>query len=380
MGLSRARIKLSAVTGGTVIAEVRCHATIREAVAADWDQVLAPVPFLSTEWLSALGPAAQGGAGGPATVYVQAVDEAGSVRLQCLRQRLPVAEMKLGPSVRAELMAHLLGSSAYQLGQALFSGPAFATDLPAETLPDAFATLPAALDGRGTWLLKDSPVGLSKWWLPLEALPEMSLEISREWRRFDDYVQALPSKYRRRVRRARKKLGALELKHLNPDDAERFSESLDDLYARLIVRTAYAPFVVPPGYVARLKKLRPRGVALLGYFDGAKLVGFATLLQDGRQGLAHLAAVDASYTRTHQLYLNMLLDLLAEAIARGCGKLNYGRTATTIKSSIGARPVEYASAIRHTGCLRHGLLRRIVPLVFDPQTSRQLVQDPFGVR
>ena len=355
------------------------HATPAAAARAGWDDVLALPPFLSTDWLKAFAARDGGGAGGPATRYVQLVDDADRPRFQCLHQVLPVGAMRLGDSVSPRLVSHALGAQAHQVGQALFSGPAFATDLDDAQISSAAAVVIAALELRGACFVKDVPhLSLSTEWTHIDALPEMRLDLPEAWLSLADYEAALPSKYRRRVRRARRKFGGLRVEVLDVEGAARFGESLSRLYARLVERTPYAPYVAPPGYVTRLKALRPEETTLLGYFDGEEMVGFAMLLRDGAEGLAHLAAVAPAYNASHQLYLNVLFDLLGQAIAQGCAVLNYGRTATTIKSSIGAVPTGYPSAVKHTGCVRNGLLRRLTPLVLDPAEANALIQRPLG--
>ena len=359
--------------------EVVVYDTPEQAAEAGWDDALPLPPFLDSAWLRAFAPVAAGGAGGPSTRYVQLLDGVGRPRLQCLHQVLPVAGMRLGERVSPRWAAKVLGDEAHQIGQALFSGLASATDLAAASAAAAITRLAHALDVRGTCFLKDVPaLDVPSDWTPIESLPEMRLGISSQWRDFEDYLSALPAKYRRRARRARRKFEGLSMRPLDEREVARFGESLSRLYAELVARTPYAPYVVPEGYVTRLKLLRPGAVTVLGYFDGARMVGFATLLRDGPEALAHLAAVEPAYNASHQLYLNLLFDLLAEAIARACAVLNYGRTATTIKSSVGAVPLTYASAVRHSGCVRNGLLRRLVPLIVDPAEERALVQRPLS--
>lgn len=378
MGLSAVECSTSYGSRTESDCVIRRFDVAAEAAAAGWNERLTLPPFLHTEWLAAFAPQGRGGAGGPPTELVQVLDARGRVRAQCLYQRLPVAGMRLGDGVRTGYLARALGDEAHQIGQALFSGPAHASQLPPSATTDLLAWVQEALATPGTWFLKDIPEAAPTPWHCIEALPEMVMPVDPVWRTFEDYLAALPSKYRRRARRARRKLGSLEMRVLDAETVGGFGESLQELYDGLMARTSYAPFVVEPGYVPRLKKLRPGDVTVLGYFDGTHMVGFATLLTDGGEGLAHLAAIDSRYNPTHQLYLNLLFDLLAIAIDRGCRRLNYGRTATTIKSSVGARPVTHASAVRHTGCVRNGLLRRMIPLVVDPANLTQPVQAPLG--
>ncbi len=334
---------------------------------------------MQSHWLRAFASVAQGGAGGPNTEYLQVV-RGREVVAQALCQTLSVADMQLGARVRPGLVAVAIGATAYQLGQSLFSGEYGAVASPGEDLGATLAAVSRALEREGTWFMKDiggaARLGDSEW-TTLEALPEMTMPIREAWRTFDDYLAALPSKYRTRARRARGKLGRIAVRALSTAEVARYGEEIQSLYDGLMGRTSYAPFVVAPGYVTRLKASLPEQVTVLGFFDEREVVGFATLFLEGREGLAHLAAVDEGYNAGHQLYLNMLFALLEEAIAQGCGSLNFGRTATTIKSSLGAVPHYYRSYVRHTGCVRNQLIRQLVERVLDPADAGALVQRPL---
>ncbi len=334
---------------------------------------------MQSHWLSALASVAQGGAGGPKTSYLQVL-RGPLVIAQLICQQLPVEAMQLGSQVRPGLVAVAVGATAYQFGQALFSGLAGAIALPGEDLGELLDCASRAIGYDGTWFVKDVPpatLASHEDWQLVPALPELRMAIPAAWKSFDDYLSVLPSKYRTRARRAKSKLGAVLVRPLSTTDTERFGESLRLLYEQLMTRTSYAPFVLDAGYVPKLKAALPERVLVLGFFDEQELVGFATLLHEGGEGLAHVAAVTESYNAEHQLYLNMLFALLETAIEMGCASLNFGRTATTIKSSVGAKPVLYDSYVRHTGCVRNQLIRQLVDRVVDPADAGALVQRPL---
>ncbi len=418
---------------------------------------------MQSTWLAAFAPSNAGGAGGPQSFYLQFLQEERIVG-QALLQRLPLSGMRFGPNLQANWVSTVLGDEAWQFGQVLFSGVHGIQFLPSisalqllgearECLAEANSctlarTKAKPVQARGTWLVKDLDPGFAEanprqWW-PIDALPELAINIPSTWNSFDDYLAALPSKYRTRIKRARSKFIGLNRCQLNADDLQTkdyssdikpkfdfrqnptfdaaypklipiqvdntsqvlakavmetdgaknslsqavskdFGEpvvqriqSLDRLYEQLMERAEYVPFRVEPGYIARLKCLRPEAVELTVYYDHERLVGFSTLLIDGDAALAHLAACNPEYNATHQLYLNMLADLLERAIARGAASLNYGRTATTIKSSLGAEPQRYRSFVAHDGCLRHQVLGPISRRTFQGAEADALIQQPFG--
>ena len=70
-----------------------------------------------------------------------------------------------------------------------------------------------------------------------------------------------------------------------------------------------------------------------------ELLGFCTLIQNGSAYDAHFLGLKETSNREHQLYLNMLFDMLGKAIERSdINTIVFGRTALEIKSSVGATP------------------------------------------
>ena len=344
------------------------------ALPVAWDALCGASPFLQRSWLSVFARA-----GGPDTRYLLFGD-VGTPRAITLLQALPTRAMKLGARLRPGIASTMFGERLYQFGQVLFSGPGgHAAQRPTE-LQDLLAEAAAALTRElpsSTWMIKDVPGATAPTgWLEVAALPEMVLTLRASWTSYADYLADLPSKYRRRARRARRLFGHLRRRVLTNDEVERHGARIDALYAGLLARALYVPYRVPPGYFERLKAARPTDVDVLGYFDGDELIGFATLLRDATRSIAHYAAIDPAYNPTHQLYLNLLLDLLELAIEHGCATLNYGRTATTIKSSVGAEPVVQYAFTRHDGCIRHQLLAQARDRIVSEE-AEALIQRPL---
>lgn len=340
-----------------------------------WDQ-LAGLPFwLSKDWLLVLAKA-----GAPHTRYLEFYRKEKLIGV-CLLQTLPVKEMKLGENVRPQMASIVFGDVLEQFGQSLYSangGMHFLLGEQASLLVSKARGCIAKRADSCCYLMKDvaSEKPVSNW-QKLQALPEMVMPISKEWGSFEDYLSALPSKYRKRAKRARKKFQGLSTRLLEKDEVSSFRQNIDELYEELMARSLYVPYRVPAGYITKLKELAPERVELRGYFDGEKLIGFSTLLLGEKEAIAHYSAIDPTYNPSHQLYLNQLFDLLQASIERGFSELHYGRTATTIKSSVGAVPVSTYSFASHDGCIRNQLLTVLNNRILST-AEEELIQRPFG--
>ncbi|MEL7162804.1 MAG: hypothetical protein AAFN92_18750, partial [Bacteroidota bacterium] len=289
------------------------------------------------------------------------------------------------------------------LGQFLTSGTYANDGLRQLTAPEAAYVLPAVADtlmacGRGyaAVLYKDLFPDLHPavrelqqqggYLLPVD--PVMELKLDSSWNSLDDYLTTLTSKYRVRYRRARGKLTGLRRRRLSIADVERYRETLYELYRNTSsgadfnaaeLSPAYFPWLVrvgagQPQLVATAHSLRgPLDIDpaygktyLHGYFNEAnELVGFTSAIPNGSVLHAHYLGLRDEYKFSHHLYHNMLFDLLESGITGKFNTLDYGRTALEIKSSVGARPVDYACLLQ----ARNGLINRLIP-IFTPAVYR----------
>ena len=226
------------------------------------------------------------------------------------------------------------------------------------------------LQGKGFYLLPADPV--------------MEVDIPEGWETFDDYLQAIKSKYRVRYRRARSKLDGINRRLLLPGEVTQLRDRIFELYRETMSGADFHAASLTPEYFPWLSNYRQtqtnqalmagfpdelfaleqegRLTRLYGYFNSAgALIGFTSAIHNGDTMHAHFLGMEDKYKRSHHLYHNMLFDLLEEAITGGFRKLDFARTAPEIKSSVGAVPVDYACLLK----IRPRLVNKLVP-VFAP--------------
>ena len=110
----------------------------------------------------------------------------------------------------------------------------------------------------------------------------------------------------------------------------------------------------------------------MGYFLQGKLVGFYTLLDNGDALDANFLGYEKSLNYDKQLYLNMLLDMVRTAIEKRVQHLVFARTASEIKSSVGAEAKQMYLYLKH----KNPIINRILPYTLpflrpkDPFTPR----------
>lgn len=305
-----------------------------------------------------------------------------------------------GETSRFDFRRMLLSPISFKvlcLGQFLTSGD-FGQDGLCRLPPaEAAALLPAVAEallqrlGGSAYLIKDlyptqHPVTRQlqadgHYLLPVD--PSMTLQIQPAWENMEDYLADLSSKYRVRYRRARGKLAGVTRHQLSAEEVISYRERCFELYQQVSKGADFNATSLQPEYFPWLARLRsPRkqleivsGVScdVIGYdeptgdeasprFHGyfneeGSLIGFTSAIPNGPVYHAHFLGLEEIYKHSHHLYHNMLFDLLEDAICGGYTRLDYGRTALEIKSSVGALPADFAVLVK----ARNRWLNRVIP-------------------
>ncbi|HRD82483.1 MAG: GNAT family N-acetyltransferase [Saprospiraceae bacterium] len=187
--------------------------------------------------------------------------------------------------------------------------------------------------------------------------PNMILHIQPSWQRFDDYLEAMSSKYRVRARRAFKKMDGITRRELTEKMVVLEEAAMYELYCEVAAHADFNAFDLHPGYFTALKQAFPQHFRVFGYYQQDELVGFCTTMRNGHSMEAHFLGFRNALNASHQLYLNMLYDMAKTAIESGASELVFARTAMEIKSSIGAEPQQLDCRLRHY----HGPSNRLMP-------------------
>lgn len=204
--------------------------------------------------------------------------------------------------------------------------------------------------------------------LPVD--PSMQLSI-RKWSNMDDYLMDINSKYRVRYRRARKMAEGVVCQELSNLEVTHYNDHLHQLYRNIKAEAAFDAISLSPNYFAELKERFTDECRIFGYFYRDQLIGFRTTLANGPTLHAHYLGFEQELNRELHLYHNILFDLLEEAIDGGYQKLDYGRTALEIKSTIGAEPVHYCCGLRGRTPFVRWIIRQFTPALFKASEWEQ---------
>ena len=227
-------------------------------------------------------------------------------------------------------------------------------------------------------LIKDyyAPLALeSKRYYPMGFLPNMVLDIPNHWNSFEDYLKDLTSKYRVRVRRAFKKTANIEKRILSLEEIEYYKSRMYELYQEVEQGADFSLIRLPDQYFYSLKEVMKADADVLAYFLEGEMIGFCTILKNGPELEAHFLGLSQKENYEYQLYLNMLLDMIEQAITEGAERLVFARTATVIKSSVGAVPKMMNAYAKHSSPLFNWLVPYILKFISQDEEGEQ--RHPF---
>lgn len=198
--------------------------------------------------------------------------------------------------------------------------------------------------------------------------PNMIMNIRPDWNSFEDYMAAMLSKYRVRVKRAFKKGAAIQKINFEAEDIIANKQKLDKLYEKVADNADFNMTRLHPNYFLALKQTFPDTFKLTAYYVNEELIAFYTTLQNGHELEAHFLGFDYETNREYQTYLNILYDIVRHAIETNTKQIIFARTALEIKSSVGAVPQEMYTYIRHKNSFPNRFVSRLVK-TFEPKVE-----------
>lgn len=211
--------------------------------------------------------------------------------------------------------------------------------------------------------------------LQFSSQPNMFIDLRPEWTKETDYVQALTKKYRDQYKRARKKAIGIEKRQLTLDEIDQLENEIYTLYRHVADHAPFNTFFLTKNHFYSLKKELGDSFRFFAYFESGELIGFNTLIHHDEILETYFLGYDEKIQKEKMLYLNMLYDMLGCSIHNGFKRINFGRTAMEIKSSIGAKPEQLFGWMQHKNTMVNRNLGFIFNLL-EPK-AKWIERNPF---
>ncbi len=190
--------------------------------------------------------------------------------------------------------------------------------------------------------------------------PNMIIHLDSAWNSFEDYTFALKSKYRVKANRADAKSELLEVKNFSKEDIEFYKDELQSLYQNTIDNADFNAQILNLNTYIHLKNTFGALFTVKGYFLDGKLVGFLSAMQNKNHLDAHFIGIDYSSNKTYGIYTRILNDYVRLGIETKSSQINLGRTASEIKSTLGAQPKTLTCYCRHKYALPNKILKPFI--------------------
>lgn len=205
--------------------------------------------------------------------------------------------------------------------------------------------------------------------------PNMVLNRRSNWNGFEDYMQAISSKYRTRIKKAFKCGKPLEKKVLTLDQIRANKGHMYELYKKVMDTAKFNMVVLNENYIVKLKENLGDLLTVTGYYLEGEMVGYRTNILSYNELEAHFLGYDQSHNYNYKLYMNMLIDSLRQGVDSQVDRIVFARTAMEIKSTIGAVPEELYCYIRANNKMMNSIMAPLLEY-FRPEDN-WVQRNPF---
>ena len=194
----------------------------------------------------------------------------------------------------------------------------------------------------------------------MQVEPNMIITLKPEWHSFDDYKNVLKSKYRVKANKADSKSEVLEAHFFSEEAIETHKDQLQKLYLNTIDNADFNAQILNLDTYINLKKTFKEKFFVKGYFLEGKLVGFLSAMQNDRHLDAHFIGIDYSNNKKFAIYPRILNDYVRLGIETKSDQINLGRTASEIKSTLGAEPKALTCYCKHKKYIPNQILKPFI--------------------
>jgi predicted N-acyltransferase len=199
--------------------------------------------------------------------------------------------------------------------------------------------------------------------------PNMKMDVSSSWNSFDDYLTDLKTKFRVKAKKALSISKELQMQPITSENLATHLKPMTELYLTVASKASFNLGEFRLKTYQDLKHKFGDQYVLQSYWLKNKLVGFLSGVINNSELDAHFVGIDYKLNKSHGIYQRMLYDYIEFAINNQLKTINFGRTASEIKSSVGAVPEHLTIYIRHKKSITNKFLRlflqRIQPTEFN---------------
>lgn len=205
---------------------------------------------------------------------------------------------------------------------------------------------------------------------PFSVEPSMILHLNENWQNFDDYLAAMKTKFRVKAKKAIKLSSSIKIENVTSENIESQIPKMTKLYQKVATNASFNLEDFNLNTYKDFKQKLGDNYILKTYWIEGKIVGFMSGIINNNTLDAHFVGIDYQLNREFAIYQKMLYNYIEIAINKKLKTINFGRTASEIKSSVGAEPQDLTMYLRHKKSITNRILKLFLQRV-QPTPFRQ---------
>lgn len=202
--------------------------------------------------------------------------------------------------------------------------------------------------------------------------PNMVLTLNENWTSFDDYLEAMKTKFRVKAKKAMKQSSSLRVEDITVEMLDDLLPKMTDLYKKVSGKSGFNLGDFDLASYKCLKRNLGDKYLLKGYWLDEQLVGFMSGIINQKTLDAHFVGIDYKFNKSYAVYQRMLYDYIILGIKEGVRCINFGRTASEIKSSVGAVPQDLTIYLRHKKTIPNKILSLFLDKIQPTEFKQKL--------
>ena len=205
--------------------------------------------------------------------------------------------------------------------------------------------------------------------------PNLIVTIPETVNSITEYIELFSKKYRNRAKGILKKGAGLAMRTLTYEEIVAEEKKLFSLYEEIFVNAKFKLIKLPENYFSSVKAIYPENFSVIAYYLDGKMVAFGSsfLMHDDTLE-AHYIGFDYSLNNQYDLYQNLLYCAINEAIKNKRAKINLGRTAAEIKTTVGAVAEDLICYIKPQNTISRIIQKPFISLL---QPGEWIPRNPF---
>lgn len=205
--------------------------------------------------------------------------------------------------------------------------------------------------------------------------PNLVVSIPEGVESIDGYIELFSKKYRNRAKAIFRSLEGIEIRDLSVEDTKKYEPELYTLYEHIFDKAKFKLNKLPTDYFSSVKQCFPDKFHIKAFFLDQKIVAFGSCFIMPDNSLeAHYIGLDYELNNQYNLYQNLLYIMIGEAIKNKRTRVNLGRTAAEIKTTVGAKAEDLWCYIKPQNTISK-LIQK--PFISFLQPAEWIPRNPF---